>query len=82
MTRGPQPGDLYLTPRRVWATKKPVDCGNGHWLGPGRVLVGTTACDCGTRHNTWWCREPGCGDTVYGPPLGPNCRVSAGIGGR
>lgn len=78
MSRGPEPGELYQQPRGQWATKAPLDCSNGHWLGPGRVLVSTRACDCGRRHNTWWCREPGCGDEVYGPPLGPGCKVRTG----
>ncbi|ORA05781.1 hypothetical protein BST17_08450 [Mycolicibacterium bacteremicum] len=74
----PEPGELYLTPRGQWAQAAPSTCGRGHWLGPGRVLVGTVPCDCGVRHSTWWCREPDCGDTVYGPPLTAGCRIRTG----
>lgn len=53
-----------------------MHCAHGHPLGPGRVLVGTAVCDCGTRHHTWYCRT--CQHVTYGPPLGAGCRVRTG----
>jgi hypothetical protein len=53
----------------------PATCPNGHRLGPGRVLVGWQACDCGG-HRTWACRE--CDGVVYGPEVGAACSVLNG----
>jgi hypothetical protein len=58
-----------------WVLVAPTHCGNGHLL-RGNVSLGTTPCDCGTRHTDWYCRT--CGDVVYGPPLGDTCRTHTG----
>ena len=69
-------GDLVLSTRGEWIVRPPQRCGNGHWLQPGRVLVGSMVCACGERrHLTWLCE---CGNTSYGPELGPDCTVMNG----
>lgn len=52
----------------------PTHCPNGHRLGPNRTLVGTKACQCLTRHMSWFCRI--CGATTYAPELGPDCSAA------
>lgn len=48
-------------------TNPPRTCGNGHRLGPNRVLVGTVQCECapGRRreHRCWQCRV--CGHLTF-----------------
>ncbi|MCV7255368.1 hypothetical protein H7J86_24700 [Mycobacterium hackensackense] len=75
-------GDLVPGRRGGWVIEAPTHCRNGHLLGPNRVLVGSTACQCGTRHMTWWCRIEGCEATTYGPPLAEGCTPRAGIDSR
>ncbi len=45
----------------------PRVCGNGHRLGPGRVLLGTVLCACATgrrgEHRLWQCRT--CGHLTF-----------------
>lgn len=45
----------------------PRVCGNGHRLGPGRVLLGTVLCGCATNrrgeHRVWQCRV--CGHVTF-----------------
>lgn len=62
--------------RGKWTVTAPTHCANGHPLVGGQVLVGTVACDCDTRHMTWWCKT--CAHTTYGPALGDRCRVRTG----
>ncbi|ORU98486.1 hypothetical protein AWB94_28505 [Mycolicibacterium canariasense] len=59
-----------------WVTLSPSRCANGDPLGPNEVLVGTATCDCGVRHQTWFCRA--CGHVTYGPSLTDGCRVRTG----
>jgi hypothetical protein len=47
-----------------------------HGAASGCCIVGTTACSCQDRHLSWTCNE--CGNTTYGPALGPDCRVLHG----
>ena len=68
-------GDLVLSTTGQWMVRAPERCRNGHLLA-GRVLVGTAVCACQDRHLSWTCDE--CGDTVYGPALGPHCSVLHG----
>lgn len=45
----------------------PRVCGNGHRLGPGRVLLGTVLCGCAAvgrgEHRLWSCRV--CGHVTF-----------------
>jgi hypothetical protein len=69
-------GELVLSTSGEWMVRPPQRCGNGHRLQPGRVLVGSIVCGCGERrHLTWLCE---CGNTSYGPELGPDCTVMNG----
>jgi hypothetical protein len=69
-------GSLVRSTGGAWMVRPPQRCGNGHPLTPGGVLVGTIVCACGERrHLTWLCE---CGDTSYGPDLGPDCTVMNG----
>ncbi len=63
-----------------WVLIAPKQCGCGHPLGGGRVIVGTTACRCGARHTTWECNL--CGDVQFGPARGDRCSPMAGVDGR
>jgi hypothetical protein len=73
----PAVGQLVRTSVGTWITKAPTRCLNGHPLGGGQVLVGHQACQDGPGgHTTWTCRT--CDETVYGPPLGPNCELLHG----
>jgi hypothetical protein len=47
-----------------WMVRPPQGCANGHRLA-GHCIVGTTACSCQDRHQSWICDE--CGDTPTVP---------------
>lgn len=74
-------GDLVPSTKGGWVLVAPTHCPNGHELSPNRCLVGHAPCSCGG-HTTWWCREPGCGATVYGPSLRESCAVLNGPAAR
>jgi hypothetical protein len=66
---GYQPGDLRPTGRgQQVEVVAPERCSNGHPLGPNKVTVGYTPCDCGKDgtggHNTWRCLT--CDDEIVG----------------
>ena len=72
-------GDVVQDGRGKWVTVAPAYCPNLHRLDAGMVSVGHLACTTHRGgHTTWWCREQGCGATVYGPPLDPLCTVVNG----
>ena len=54
----------------------PARCGNGHELGPGRMIVGSVPCDCppavvaNFRRHTW-AKCNTCGHVTYDPEHGP-----------
>jgi len=67
--------------RGKWITLPPTHCPHGHWLGPGRVLVGHVACSGhgGGGHNLWHCRMcPVAEPPTFGPPLGRHCKSLEG----
>ncbi|WP_305779983.1 hypothetical protein [Nocardia nova] len=68
-----EPGTLWQVKGGGWMQGRPVECRNGHPLGPGQVTVGTQACtEMPTGfHTTHTCRT--CDATIYTPPVGPNC---------
>jgi len=68
-------GDLVVSTTGQRMVRAPERCRNGHPLA-GHALVGTTVCRCQDRHLSWTCNE--CGDTTYGPALGPRCSVLHG----
>jgi len=68
-------GDLVPGIDGSWMVRPPERCANGHRL-RGRCIVGTTPCSCQDRHLSWTCDL--CGDTTYGPALGPDCNVLDG----
>jgi hypothetical protein len=70
-------GELVLSTDGAVMVRPPQRCGRGHPIAPGHVLVGSAVCSCGDRHLTWECE---CGDTTYGPALGPDCSVMNGPG--
>jgi hypothetical protein len=59
--------------RKGWVEPRPAFCSNGHRLGGGQVLVGVQHCECGRIHRSHTCRT--CGDTIYDPPIGLDCRM-------
>ena len=71
---------------RAYVQPEPVNCPDGHRLGPGRTLVGTQACQATPRgtHLMWTCREPECGAVTWWPPVGLACdhHVFDGRGSR
>jgi hypothetical protein len=62
-------GDLVPSADGSWMVRPPERCANGHRL-RGRCIVGTTPCSCQDRHLSWTCDL--CGNTTYGPALGPH----------
>lgn len=57
----------------LWHEEAPTSCSNGHVLQARSVLVGARSCSCGIgHHRTHYCRT--CGDTIFTPALGEDCR--------
>ncbi len=69
-----EPGILVLNTDGQWMILPPERCGRGHLL-KGNCLVNSVPCSCGPRHHRWECN---CGDVVYGPALGPDCKLLHG----
>lgn len=72
----PEIGDVVPDLRGTHMVLAPSHCLAGHRLGPYRVLVGNYPCQCGSRHMTWACLEPGCDGEVAAPPRGENCSAA------
>ncbi len=66
---------LRQTKKGGWAQAVPVACRNNHRFGPGKVLVGSQACQAvqGGSHRTYQCEADGCGEVVYVPAVTAAC---------